>query len=421
MTQNYDVIIVGGGLSGILTAAKINAEFPAKKVALFEADHALGGRLASLDPALRPWAYGFSFINGQLYKHLDTLLKQDPSSEDLASFCPEKLNKIGILAGGKLTEFLSSDFFSAKAMKAYGGVSAAREWLEVAKIFESQDPDDKNFNHKFPISKKSSIATVLEAYARILGIPEFWHAMPQIFAARATELTEGMHCGAWSKPLTEILGRLQENFSLSTDCYVVSAKYFAADKQWLLNTRQGDVTCSQLVIAQSPWQAQFWLEKSTWPTPLLNVASKSKPVSTVCISYQIKNLPAGTAELTLIPSEDSCALIDHDGHVVFHSHIDFEMSLQAPSVMKSVKSLHRAAKKFAAALPGLELAHEHIALLPVGWSLSASAQDRKYFEKLDLSKLQQHHLMFVGEAYGKNLIGDVNILDSLQSAMNVVN
>ncbi len=419
--EQFDTIIVGGGLSGILTAAKIQQKNPALKMALLEADRALGGRLTSLDKQQRPWAYGFCYLHKALFEFIDSIVKDDPAGEDLKSFCPRKLQKFSILAGGKQSEFLAGDFLSQKSFKAFGGVTAAKEWPEIEKLFAEKSIEEKDFNHIFPISKKSSSAMVLESYARFIGLSDFWHATPQIFTARSQELSDGMHCGPWEKPLTEIVRRFGLGFELTTDCYVVSANFSEVHKKWHLKTQKGEFSSDKLIVAQSPWQALTWLTKATWPTAFLNLANKSKPVSTVCVSYEARNIPPDLADITLIPSEDTCAVYDHDGHIIFQSHIDFEMSLQAPNVMKSVKSLHRAAKKFASASAGLELANEHIALVPVGWALSATAHDRKYFEKLDLTKLQQNHLMFVGDAYGRSLHGDSNILESIESALKIIN
>ena len=47
MSKIWDYAIVGGGISGIYSAWRLQAAYPAKSIALFESSNRLGGRLRS--------------------------------------------------------------------------------------------------------------------------------------------------------------------------------------------------------------------------------------------------------------------------------------------------------------------------------------------------------------------------------------
>ncbi|XLM19800.1 FAD-dependent oxidoreductase, partial [Chromobacterium piscinae] len=48
--ENFDIAIVGGGVSGVYCAWRLKQTYPGKKIAVFEASNHIGGRLLSVRP-----------------------------------------------------------------------------------------------------------------------------------------------------------------------------------------------------------------------------------------------------------------------------------------------------------------------------------------------------------------------------------
>ena len=67
-----------------------------------------------------------------------------------------------------------------------------------------------------------------------------------------------------------------------------------------------------------------------------------------------------------------------------------------------------------------KIGQEHLALVPVGWAQSPLFTERKHLDKLNMTNLQESSLAFCGDAYGKRLSGDDNIIDSVISASEAI-
>ena len=117
----------------------------------------------------------------------------------------------------------------------------------------------------------------------------------------------------------------------------------------------------------------------------------------------------------MVPSESVQAVVTKS-EIVFQATIDYEMSLQAPDVVKAVKRLKRAHRKFLAALPEIKTGVERVALVPVGWAQSPNQLERKHLDRLKMDAIQDRHLAFCGDAYGQSLNGDDNLIESVLSA-----
>jgi protoporphyrinogen oxidase len=48
--EQIDIAIVGGGVSGVYSAWKLQAKYPGKKIVVFEGSDHIGGRLLSVKP-----------------------------------------------------------------------------------------------------------------------------------------------------------------------------------------------------------------------------------------------------------------------------------------------------------------------------------------------------------------------------------
>ena len=164
------------------------------------------------------------------------------------------------------------------------------------------------------------------------------------------------------------------------------------------------------MVATSLWETPGWLPRNHLPKHLANLLTRTKPSSLVVLSEsRSEGLEMDLPDQLLIPAEE-CQVVVEGAEVCFQATLDFELTMQAPAVVKAVKRLKRARKKFLDAYPGLGLSGDHIALIPVGWAQS----DRRYLEKT--ADFQRDHLAFCGDSYGPSILGDENILSSLAAA-----
>jgi glycine/D-amino acid oxidase-like deaminating enzyme len=412
--KQYDVIIAGAGISGLLLAHRLCHANADLKVMILERDGRCGGRLGSLDGDHR--GHGFNAVTPRLYEFWNQSLKQDPEGDDLPSLVHDRRSKSAILMGNKLSEVPTSQLLSDKGARALGGLAAQRQWPDIQNLFEAEDSFDKTFSDACKAPRKSPAIMVLETYSQSFGITNIWESSPGAIAERGASYSCEPYAGDWKKALSALTNKFEANGQIKIE---TSARIINADHdgdEWHLQTAKGDFFAERLVVAHPPWLASQWLPKKLWPTQLLTVVNKTKPVSMVTLSTPVvsehaEELPG----LVMIPSEGVQAIVSKN-EIVFQATIDYEMSLQAPDVVKAVKRLKRAHRKFAAALPALKMGVERVALVPVGWAQTPNQLERKHLDRLKMDAIQDRHLAFCGDAYGQSLNGDDNLIESVISA-----
>ncbi|MEM7333908.1 MAG: NAD(P)/FAD-dependent oxidoreductase [Chloroflexota bacterium] len=117
--SQYDVIIIGGGVSGVYSAWRLLSEKKAKKVAIFEADNHIGGRLLSVTPPNIPFMTAelggmriLPAVQPRIQKLIDALNKDTTHPDDYIETFPfpvDQPNNISYLRG---TYLRLSDFQS---------------------------------------------------------------------------------------------------------------------------------------------------------------------------------------------------------------------------------------------------------------------------------------------------------------------
>ena len=393
-------------------------ENPDGKVLIIEKESRAGGRLGTIDGDSR--GSGFNAITPRLYEFWNQAIKHDPEADDLPTIISGKQSKTAVLMGNKFSEVDTKNLCSDKGAKALGGLAAQRQWNEVQKLFDAEDRFDKPFSEVWKSPRKSPATMVLETYAQAFGITNIWEASPGAIAERSSFYTSEPYTGDWSPALKALTQKLEDSGQLSIR---TNARIFNADhdnNEWHVQTAQGHFFGERLIVAQAPWIASQWLPKKLWPTQLLTVVSKTKPVSLVTLSCPV--LSGSTTELAqfiIIPSESVQATISPK-EIVFQATIDYELSLQAPDVVKAVKRLKRALKKLLTAAPEIKTGIERVALVPVGWAQTPSIMERKHLDRLKIDAVQDRHLAFCGDAYGKSLNGDDNLIESVISASEAI-
>ncbi|MEY4631098.1 MAG: hypothetical protein RIQ81_1218 [Pseudomonadota bacterium] len=482
--NHYDVVIAGAGIAGALSALRLvvgHGVSPMSvpdtgrplRILLIEKEEMPGGRLRSLaadEAGNQPaWGYGLNGVSRTLLDFWQQTMRADPeSSWDPASFQAREQDTLGILSGSELNRIPLDQMLAGKGARALGGMAAARQWDHVTTILsatcapgpmgapteaaaEDDDSapqeaaaaeanekiDQQSFADAWKESRKAPAAVVLEQYSPLLGITDIWSTPSEAFRQRAGYHTGPLKRGPWQVAIAQALQKYIDAglVELSTGCRVMSASFDGklpdparasgkgalAEGSWKLVTSKGVFQTSRLVVAQPPWQAVTWLPKHFWPASLLAVTSKVKPVSAVTLTERLeKSAAAELPDLILIPAEGVQAVRSSDDELTFQAVIDYEISVQAPEVVKAVKRLKRARKKLLAACPGSMSENERIALVPVAWGQSASVTETRLIQRMAKTHISSANLAFCGDCYGASYIGDENVVKSVVSATNII-
>lgn len=442
------MVVAGGGIAGVLTAARLAAAHPERRIVILEKEGILGGRLRGTAPDRRQYSYGLNAISDSLFDVLNKTLKADPEAADLEEIVVGRQGKIGVLAGNKVNEISIDLWFAPKGARTLGGLTAARQWGEVeeivrkgAEVATTDDDEDEGdaegaevaadsgakhlvkshpFSHYWKKPRKVPAAVVLEHFGSAFGIPDVWGAATNAIGQRAAFHAGKLRSGNWEKAIDALVERpwFKESVTIATGSRIVHASQ--VDGEWLVDAEDGAYRAKSLVVAQPPWQAMAWLPRALWPAHVLQVASKTKPVSVVVLAEQVLKPEVDIPDVTIVPAERVQVIRNSPREICFQATIDFELSLQAPAVVKAVKALKRARKKLLALHPGLVTETNHIALMPIAWAQSPAHSDRRWLERLEKKPIATASLAFCGDAYGAAYDGDQNIVRSVAAAVEAL-
>ena len=430
MENSYDVIIAGGGLAGILAAVKLHQAQPDLSILLLEKEAQLGGRLRRQDVANNQWNYGFYAIHAALFDEWDQLLKTDPEAPDLPTYARGTVEDGGILAAQHITPINVRQLFSPEGARAIAGGAAERDWVKVEQVIAKFDEDkhgEQNFAQLWPGSRKDTSTIILHLLGNLWGVPDIWSAHGESFMQLLAGFKIKRHFGDWHEAISRMMERpgFTTNITIKTQCRIGQAS--VVDGLWRVNAEQGIFAGKHLVVAIPPWEALAWLSKEYMPQPVIQVSSRVRPVSVLSLGATITQYPtqeSGEARslphIVLIPAEQVQVMVNPAGDICFQATLDYELTLQAPDVVKAVKRLRRAHKKFFGAMPGLVVQGDHIALKPVGWSRSLTPASLRLLKNLQTRSFQTEKVTFCGDAYGPDIEGDLNIISSVHSAVALV-
>lgn len=448
--ESYDVIIAGGGPSGLLTAARLAAARPGIRIVILEKEAILGGRLRAAPVAGRAMSYGLNGVSDTLFELWNQTLKLDPDGPDLATLTPMRQSATGVLAGNRINQIAIDQWFTPKGARNLGGFAASRQWPEVEEILRAgatagtleDDDDDEDegaleegdavemkavadkthpFSHYWKKQRKSPATIVMEHFGSAYGIPDIWSSTLNALQERSGFHTGRLHCGNWDEAINALLviPAVAEAVSIRLSSRIARAEK-DADGVWTIAAESGDFRAPTLVVAQPPWLAAHWLPRGYWPPHVLQIASKTKPVSAVVISERLLLPQIEIPDVLVVPAEKVQIIRVSEHEVCFQATIDFELSLQAPAVVKAVKQLKRARKKLLILHPGIVSEDDRIALQTVAWAQSPAHADRRVLERLEKKPCSTKSLAFVGDAYGGSYDGDQNIVRSLGRAVEAM-
>lgn len=410
----WDLIVVGGGVSGILASALIARRNPQQKILILEKEARIGGRLRSSHPETQDFSCGLKGISEELYNFWNQILKEDPDGPDLPSFESRPLQRFGVLQAGKIRELPFQKAFSAEGAKVIAGGAGARDWQHIDKIEQEYKLQRKsvlqNFGKAYGGAKKSPAALVASHLGHIWGIPDIWSAQSKCLLEKGFAQAEPLYSGHWDRALSSVLEPLLvKNVELKTSARVLSANY--KGERWHLVSEQGSFEGKKMLVATSIWDGLPWIQRSELPKNLATLANRTKPASLVILSETILNPESVDLPDILLVTRESVQIVLDGNEICFQATLDYELTMNAPAVVKAVKRLKRARKHLLEAVPELALEGEHIALIPVAWGQPLTPAEQKYMEKI--KDIQEQHIMFCGDCYGTSVLGDQNILYSI--------
>jgi glycine/D-amino acid oxidase-like deaminating enzyme len=408
--QTFDVVIAGGGMSGVLAAVHLIDPNKNMSIHVLEAEKVCGGRLRSSRQDHGRWGFGLNSLAPGLVEFMTASMKKIYPQWSMEDYLVEQQAKAGYCAGGKVSRFELSDLFRVSGVKAMGGRNAAKEWEDTEPLLFSNSEKDhfESISKVLNIKRSGASGTILSEIARASGVPDVWSAPLGLLRAKALGPCR-VH-GYFDDLLDDTVELLVKDqwISMARHCRLVDLK--KEGDLWILQTEQGPLAARNVILAHNPWSATSTVPREIMPVAISNLALKAKPVSMVALSTKIA---AGSMDLDLvmIASEEVRAM-RHGDVLTFQATIDYEMSLDAPEVVKAVKRLKRAAKKLSQYFGGLELSGEFIGLIPEAWAQPTNASDHKFIEKMKFS--HGPGLFFVGDAYGDSFDGDSNIISSIE-------
>jgi hypothetical protein len=411
--MNFDILIAGGGVAGVLAASRLGAAFPHAKIGLLEQSPEVGGRLRSSMQVEGEWGYGLSLVSPQLFDYLQQSLSSSLERElDVSEVIERRQHQLGFLSGGKLHRLRQHEVFFSIGAKILGGNAAANQWQEVWDIVSDPARSAETLAKQGKQFGKNPAATVLTQFGPFCGIADMWHVPLGAIAARAKALAAGPYFGCWEKVLQELLrAGTATNLQVVTACPIARARL--EGEQWQLHTAKGSMQARWLLIAQSPWEAVEWLDKKSCHPWLWAMASQTTPTSAVVLVERII-AEGGDKEIStvFVPAEETVVYRLGDSCLTCQTIIDFENSLNSPAVVKAIKQLRRAVGKYKKNYPELTTAGEYLALKAVAWPHMGYSRALKREFAYDASFRQS----FCGDAYGSSFLPDENLIESVTNA-----
>ena len=412
MEDSCDVIIAGSGLAGLLALSRLSREKPDWTFTLLEREPWHGGRMRPSLESEGSRSCGLQSASSELYDFVMGTLGPQNANELI-----QPLKSIGVMIGQKIQELRFEQLTTVDMARAIAGGAATKDWAAIEQILGAEKSEEA-FNQLWKGDRKSAALVPLEQLAHFWGVPELTGSSMRPLQNGFCDARKGLWTGRWDRLFDEMLStlRFENRLKVFNRAQIMSAKY--EEKTWTVSSTNGTFNSPRMLVAQSPWEAILWLPKDLWPSRLISIASKTKPVSLVMLSEL--NPFQGLPDVLFVTAED-VQVISLPGQICFQAPLNYELTVQAPAVGKTIKRLKRARKKLSLVYPELgPEGAEHMALLSVGWTHSIHQPEYKWFEKLDATHVQKKHLGFAGDCIGAEGSADLNLITSVQDACSML-
>ena len=384
-TDVQDITIVGGGLSGLLLAARLTRALPQASIVVLEKGTRIGGRLGGNAPQLHLVSRALLTFWAQTLAEV--------GKKDLRQLADPHVHRQLelVVSTSKVHSLERSELFSDATVQQLGNRMLMSVWQKFCA--ETQPEKLKKTLKNFD----TPLATLLDKLAVMLAQPSLAslsvaQVQQKIIAWQAQEFL----VGNWQP----CLQALAQTVQVKTQCQVVTVQ--RDNDGWLLHSEHGAHRSGVLVVAQPPWSAREWLASEHLPAALARAVRKSKPHSVVSL------VTAGVGEVRLpfelcVPTEGVQVFKTAQGELALTRVLSYETRLRAPAVTAAVGKLKRALR-IVSRVYGLEVEVRLIALLPAAYCLP-----------LGETCVGEEGIFFCGDSYGKHDSGDDNIVVALHS------
>jgi phytoene dehydrogenase-like protein len=282
--DNLDVIIIGGGLAGLTTAALL--AHAGKAVTLFEhSSREIGGRARTAD------IEGFYFNQGPHALYLtdasDTILKE--IGINYTGGIPA--GKGYLISGGKKRE-IAGDYSSWLSGKSDGSqffISPTQMDFSQLESVTEQEWLDKNIHD---INDAEIIKTILRlnTYANDPDIQSIGPVLHQIYVGSRAGV---MYLdGGWQTLVDGLLTVAKNaNATIVMGKKAIRVKRTDSSGWQVLLDNKTEVSAKIVVIAAGPNDAYSLFEDNERPDVLSKAAKEAKPIRLVCLDVALSSLP----------------------------------------------------------------------------------------------------------------------------------
>jgi hypothetical protein len=415
--NNYDILIAGGGLSGLLALTRFRQIHPSARIVLIEKEQRLGGRLRTADGKENIGAGGLHYVSKHLYDFLNRTLLGCARGEDEFNLPNDKPHILGLLQGKKLEELPLTELCTSRFAKILGGASAVKQWESFLDNLKKRNDElsPQPLGKALNLSKKDPFLDILNIMSIPLGIVNPWFATPSSVEQRMAYIEQGLFGGPWTGFIDKLTQWAEADIILESS--ILDANF--SNGLWDLKLEKGSVSGKALIVAQSPWEALSWLKRENSPAALINIALKYSPLSVISLVLRFEK-ELDLIDRFLIPSEKSQVFCLSKNEVCIQVIIDYETFLDAPRVVQAVKQAKRSKIKLCKHLEIEAPIEEFLSLRPVAWTQDSHHDARKQVEDYDASKLNSQKLVFCGDSYGNSYDPDQNLIKSLLAACSTV-
>jgi phytoene dehydrogenase-like protein len=282
--DNLDVIIIGGGLAGLTTAALLACS--GKAVTLFEhSSREIGGRARTAD------IEGFYFNQGPHALYLtdasDTILKE--IGINYTGGIPA--GKGYLISGGKKREIAGgySSWLSGKSDGSQFFISPTQMDFSQLESVTEQEWLDKNIHD---INDAEIIKTILRlnTYANDPDIQSIGPVLHQIYVGSRAGV---MYLdGGWQTLVDGLLTVAKNaNATIVMGKKAIRVKRTDSSGWQVLLDNKTEVSAKIVVIAAGPNDAYSLFEDNERPDVLSKAAKEAKPIRLVCLDVALSSLP----------------------------------------------------------------------------------------------------------------------------------
>lgn len=380
------IVIVGGGITGILCALRLSKESSQEhtSITLIDSNETLGGRFFFTHSSTQTKSgFGFERENFSdleaLKRHLFLYLTEDEGIY-LDNYLQHKINQQSLHPLHPKKYFIKKNFLNSEYILLSNSEFLTKkeaEFLYQLMNFQKNENYEKDKDLIFETSAlwkavdKNSRDGILQILTCTLGKSVLQLSLKQICEEMQLVFkTKNIYYDPFFLRFVEIERAFEEilkrrNVTIYNKCTASSLD--TKDHEYILTlhhefTHQPDdriqerpkvLHCDKIIFTIAPYHIRNLLQKEHFPSELARFVSKIQPTSLVCLEINdFENKLQESMQNTFypldtlyFPIEGVAAFITSDQCLHFFLEIDYESSLQAPSVRDTIAQMRRAARR----------------------------------------------------------------------------